>query len=124
MNVRETYDLSVAAAATNAVAAAWDECHKIYLLDEESLRTFRHELQYGHEGSQLVEASDEASLEQLSELYEPEGDHFGPFGLEHLVWAWYGKSCGLRFISTEFYGKTENVIPQLSLNEEGKLVAQ
>lgn len=121
MDIKKRYETKVATAANRAVAAAFDGCHKIYLLDETALKQMR-ERGYSEPNSDfLVEASDEATLERIGDEYSHPDDQ-QPFTLAHLVWCWYDDSCGLRFIQTLFEDEYQDVIPQLYTDDNEELV--
>lgn len=75
--VKEEFEYVVNDYLCSAKGIAWDTCHKIYILmDDNQMELMRS---YGYDplvSSKNLHADD----------------------LEKLVWDWYDKSCGLRFI--------------------------
>lgn len=103
--VKEEFEYVVNDYLSSAKGIAWDNCHKIYILMDDNQMELMKE--YGYDP--LV-SSEELSLDELNEL----------------VWDWYDRSCGLKFIevvSTMPEGEDEiegfvTVVPQGWTDEE------
>ena len=75
--VREEFEYQVYGYLDEASGIAWDGCHKIYILMDDKQMELMREYEY-------------------DPLVSSENLHADD--LEKLVWDWYDKSCGLRFI--------------------------
>lgn len=100
---------AVDAAVPNALAIAWDGCHKVYLLmDSKQVTTFGG-YDYGADGD--------------GSYLRVRGPDFGDTEIRATLREWFDHSCGLRFVSAVRTEPNPNdgfddLIPQFSDDDE------